>query len=165
MRIELFFLDGCPNVESTVERIGQVLQQCGLQCPITRIRVADTKAARELNFLGSPTVHINGLDIEPSARSRNDYGLMCRTCDASKLPSEDLIRNAVVEAIRFPGKYMKERYETEWEGLRLVVEARREYWQVIVYDPADCEVVYSGVRMNITSAKFAATEFVAITRS
>jgi hypothetical protein len=59
--------------------------------------VADANAARELRFLGSPTVRINGMDIEPSARSRNYYGMMCRTYDGGGVPPEDLIRMAVSE--------------------------------------------------------------------
>jgi hypothetical protein len=29
-------------------------------------------------FLGSPTVHVDGLDVEPDAVTRDDYGLQCR---------------------------------------------------------------------------------------
>jgi hypothetical protein len=57
-----------------------------------------------------------------------------------------------------------ERYESEWEGMRLVIDARPDHWEVIVYDPTDCEVKYTAQRMTITSAKVAATDFVAITR-
>jgi len=59
---------------------------------------------------------------------------------------------------------MVQRYETEWEGLRLVIEKRPDYWQVFVYDPAACEVLYTADRMNIDSAKFAAVEFAATAR-
>jgi hypothetical protein len=55
-----------------------------------------------------------------------------------------------------------ERYEAEWEGMRLVVYARPDHWQVTVYDPAQCEVVYTAERMSIASAKFAAVAFVAV---
>jgi hypothetical protein len=56
------------------------------------------------------------------------------------------------------------RYEAEFEGIRLIVEARPEHWQTFVYDPGECEVLYSAERMNIDAAKFAAVEFVAATR-
>ena len=36
-----------------------------------------------------------------------------------------------------------QRYETEWEGLRLVIEARSDHWIAFVYDPIRCEVLYN----------------------
>jgi len=57
-----------------------------------------------------------------------------------------------------------ERYETEWEGMRLIVECRPNHWHVIVYEPAQCEVLYTAQRMNVASAKFAAVDFVAVGR-
>ncbi len=56
------------------------------------------------------------------------------------------------------------RYETEWEGLRLVIEGRLEHYQAFVYDPGECEVLYTCERMSFDAAKFAAVEFVATTR-
>jgi hypothetical protein len=56
------------------------------------------------------------------------------------------------------------RYETEWEGLRLVIEERPEYVQAFVYDPAACDVLYTAERMSLDTAKFAAVDFVATTR-
>jgi hypothetical protein len=55
-------------------------------------------------------------------------------------------------------------YETEWEDLRLVIEERPEHWQVIIYDPEQCEVLYAAERITLESAKIAAVEFVAVTR-
>ena len=47
------------------------------------------------------TIRINGLDIEPSARQRITFGMMCRTYEGSGgVPSEDLIRSAIAEAQR-----------------------------------------------------------------
>ena len=56
------------------------------------------------------------------------------------------------------------RYEAKWEGLRLVVEACPEHWQAFVYDPAHCDTLYAAERMSMESAKFAAVEFVGVTR-
>jgi hypothetical protein len=64
-------------------------------------------------------------------------------------------------------RFFKEEREpaaAEWERMRLVIDARPEYWEVIVYDPTDCEVMYTAQRMTITSSKFAAIDFVSITR-
>jgi hypothetical protein len=48
--------------------------------------------------VGSPSVRIDGLDIEPSARQRTAFGMMCRTYESGGVPSEDLIRSAITTA-------------------------------------------------------------------
>jgi hypothetical protein len=46
----------------------------GLEIHIDRVVVRTDAEVQEHKFLGSPTVRINGLDIEPSARSSTQYG-------------------------------------------------------------------------------------------
>ena len=98
MKVEVFHFDECPNVTPTVERLKRILAENGLSDPITLVRVGDHAAAQSTRFLGSPTVRIDGLDIEPSARSRSDFGIICRTYGASGVPSETIIRRAIAEA-------------------------------------------------------------------
>ena len=97
MNIEVFYFDGCPNVAPTVDRLKRVLAEEGLCHPITLVRVGDPAVAQSAEFLGSPTVRINGIDIEPSARSRTDCGMMCRRYDDDGAPSEAVIRSAIAE--------------------------------------------------------------------
>jgi hypothetical protein len=54
-----------------------------------------------------------------------------------------------------------QRYESEWEGLRLVVEKRPTHFQVFIYDPGECEVLYTCKRTNLDAAKFAAVNLAA----
>jgi len=56
------------------------------------------------------------------------------------------------------------RHESEWEGLRIVIEERPKHFQVFVYDPGECEVLYTAERMILEAAKFAAVDFVATAR-
>jgi hypothetical protein len=99
VKIELLYVDGCPNVTPTLERLKGILGESGVSNPITLTEVDDFEAAQAFRFLGSPTVRIDGLDIEPTARSRKDYGLMCRTYYGNGgIPSEALIRSAIAES-------------------------------------------------------------------
>jgi hypothetical protein len=41
-------------------------------------QVESEEDARRSRFLGSPTVRVDGRDIEPGADRRTDYGLKCR---------------------------------------------------------------------------------------
>jgi hypothetical protein len=52
-----------------------------------------------------------------------------------------------------------ERHQTEWEGLRLVVEQHPEHWQLFIYDVEHCEVLYTAKRISCEAAKIAAVEF------
>ena len=55
--------------------------------------------ARRLRFLGSPSVRVDGEDVEPSANFRSAYGLMCRTyrvgSESSEKPAFGMIRAAI----------------------------------------------------------------------
>ena len=67
--VQVLFSDGCPHASSTIELIKDVSTKLKLDIVLESIRVDDREHAREINFLGSPTIRINGLDIDPSARS------------------------------------------------------------------------------------------------
>ena len=57
-----------------------------------------------------------------------------------------------------------QRYQTEWDGLRLIIEARSDHWIVFVYDPIRCEVLYTAERMNPEAANSCAVEYAATNR-
>ena len=57
-----------------------------------------------------------------------------------------------------------QRYESEWDGLRIVIEEHPSRFQIFIYDPSKCEVLYTAERMSLDAAKFAAVDFVATTR-
>jgi hypothetical protein len=98
MKIEVLYIDGCPHFPATVDAVKKCLGQLSLTCPITEMGVADQNTALDIGFLGSPTVRINGSDIEPSARHRTTFKMMCRTYEGGGVPSEDLIRSAITKA-------------------------------------------------------------------
>jgi hypothetical protein len=54
-----------------------------------------------------------------------------------------------------------QRFETEWEELRLVVEERPDHWQAFVYDVANCEVLHPAEQPTADAARLAALEFAA----
>jgi mercuric ion transport protein len=102
MKIEVLYFDECPNHQSTVERVKEVLQEENLAADLVEVNVGDDATARSVGFLGSPTVRVDGLDVEPSARSSKEFGLMCRTYAEGNrrvgVPPRELIRTALREA-------------------------------------------------------------------
>jgi copper chaperone CopZ len=104
MKIEILYFDQCPNHGPTVERVKDALRHEGQAADMVEVNVGDDATARRLGFLGSPTVRIDGLDIEPSARLSKRFGLMCRTYANGgkqvRIPPLDLIRTALREATK-----------------------------------------------------------------
>ena len=102
MKIEVLYFDGCPHRQPAVDRVREVLREEGITGEVSEVHIPGDTAARSAAFLGSPSIRINGLDVEPAARSSREFGMMCRTyLDASKrvgLPSRELIRSALREA-------------------------------------------------------------------
>jgi len=97
MRIEVFYFEDCPNHLPTLERIHRVLREEGRHAEVREIPVPDTETALRLRFLGSPTVRVNGIDVEAESRERSDFGLTCRRYSGD-VPSHESIRKAVRSA-------------------------------------------------------------------
>lgn len=97
MRIEVLYFDGCPNYLPAVDRLRTVLRQEGLAAEVTEIEVKDESTARALTFFGSPTIRVNGLDIEADSREVEETGFACRRYSGG-LPSEKMLRAALREA-------------------------------------------------------------------
>jgi hypothetical protein len=81
MLIELLYFDGCPHHEALAGRLADLLAAEGIDEPPVLRRVADVDAAERERFLGSPTVRVDGQDVDPGASTRADFGLKCRLYD------------------------------------------------------------------------------------
>ncbi len=76
MKIEVLYVPGCPNYQPAVERIEKVLVSESLQADIEGVAVNSDAEAKALLFPGSPTIRVNGADVDSS--HRNATGLACR---------------------------------------------------------------------------------------
>ena len=74
-KLELLFAPGCEAIEGTVAMVNEVLRDLKSDAIVTEVMVDTEEKARELKFLGSPSIRFNGRDIEPGADERQDYGL------------------------------------------------------------------------------------------
>ena len=72
--VEVFYLEGCGCAPPTIRQIEATAAEMGLAIELKKTVIDKNKSASELRFLGSPTVQINGLDIDPAARSCAVYG-------------------------------------------------------------------------------------------
>ena len=78
MRIELLYFDGCPNFEAMLPKLREMVADEEVEAEIELRRVESVDAAESERFLGSPTVRVDGEDVEPGAGVRTDFGLKCR---------------------------------------------------------------------------------------
>lgn len=103
MKIEILYFDGCPNHTRALDQLREVLRQEGISADISEVNVPDNTAAQAARFLGSPSIQIDGLDVEPAARSLKEFGMMCRTyVEQGKrvgVPPAELVRTAIRQAV------------------------------------------------------------------
>jgi hypothetical protein len=94
MRVEILYVPGCPNYQPTFERLQAVLASEAVKAGIQGIPVTTEVEAKALLFAGSPTVRVNGEDVEPHRTSAPS--LACRLYEnRSGIPSEELLRVAI----------------------------------------------------------------------
>jgi hypothetical protein len=102
MKIEVLYFDGCPNHKPAVERVRQVLAEEGLSAEVLEVNVNESSIAQKVGFLGSPSIRVNGLDVEPAARSERACGMRCRTYSVNGriegLPSREMLRHAMCDS-------------------------------------------------------------------
>lgn len=97
--VTFLYFEDCPSHELALERLRQVLQEEGVEAEIEIIKVETDDQARSLQFLGSPTIRINGEDILPPS-DHDIVGLACRAFvledgRISPLPSYEMIRAGI----------------------------------------------------------------------
>lgn len=76
--IEILTFDGCPNAKPAADLVTSVLRELQVDADVQLVDVHDQETARRRRFLGSPTIRVDGRDIEPGADNRNDFVVSCR---------------------------------------------------------------------------------------
>jgi hypothetical protein len=103
MKVELLYFEDCPNHLPALEMLREALNSLGREDEIHEVEVRTQAEAEAIRFVGSPSIRINGSDIEPWARTAQGFGLSCRTyangSQRSGAPSRELIRHAIMEII------------------------------------------------------------------
>ncbi len=74
LKIELLLSPGCAHAEEAVNLVKNTLKKLQVDAEVSEILVETEEIAKELKFPGSPTVRVNGRDIEPGTEARQDYG-------------------------------------------------------------------------------------------
>ena len=102
MRIELLWFEGCPNHEVAEELLREVLDDLDAEATVVRVEVPDEETGNRVCFPGSPTIRVDGTDIEPGWEPCEDCTPRCRVYLTPEglrgLPPRAWIEEAVVAA-------------------------------------------------------------------
>ena len=100
VRVELLYFDGCPCFERLLPHVRELLREAGVEEALELRRVESPEQAAAERFLGSPSVRVDGVDVEPGADARTDFGLSCRLYgDEEHVPRSEWIVAAVERAL------------------------------------------------------------------
>lgn len=78
MSVEVLYCDGCPNHEALLAHLRRLVACAATKDEVTLRRIESQREAERERFLGSPTVRVNGADVDPGASQRTDFGMKCR---------------------------------------------------------------------------------------
>lgn len=98
MRIEFLYWEECPSHPEALALLKDVLDERGISDPIELREVLTHEDALALSFPGSPTIRVDGRDVDP-AGAEWPPGLSCRVYRlpdgrASPVPSRHLLEEA-----------------------------------------------------------------------
>jgi hypothetical protein len=99
LNITFLYYEDCPSHAAALERLRQVMAEEGVDSEIEIVKVDTEQQAQRLRFVGSPTILIDGRDIDPPSPEAY-YALTCRAFRLedgriSPLPSPGMIRRAL----------------------------------------------------------------------
>jgi len=77
-RVDVLVFEGCPNVEATLGAARRAITVAKVEAELRVVVVASDEDAERHRFLGSPSVRVDGVDVDVSVCGRADYGLQCR---------------------------------------------------------------------------------------
>ena len=103
MKIQLLHIADCPNARAARRMLDEALRELGLLEEILEIEVCDSAHAEQLAFPGSPTIRIDGKDVETISSGQGGYGVSCRTyvIDGRRrgVPAQEIISKALRSAV------------------------------------------------------------------
>ncbi|MBI1355707.1 MAG: hypothetical protein GC160_15315 [Acidobacteria bacterium] len=106
MKIELFYFDSCPSYLKALENARAALRLEGLPEDIELIAVESDADAQAKRFIGSPTIRIDGVDVEGPEAERKGYGFGCRIYanngSSAGWPSIESLRDALRKRLPRP---------------------------------------------------------------
>lgn len=106
VNIEFLYFRGCPGEEAAFGLLQRALAEQKTAAAVERIEVPGPETAEQFRFIGSPSIRIDGIDLEGEGTETSlGYGWRCRQYSESEpghpraVPSLELIRRRLLERL------------------------------------------------------------------
>jgi hypothetical protein len=76
--IEVLYVQDCPHYPETLALVERVRAELGVEAQLRTTLIDDQTVADQARFPGSPTVRIDGHDVEPGSEPTTEYTVGCR---------------------------------------------------------------------------------------
>jgi glutaredoxin len=96
--IEFYYFDGCPSYKKALEYLKEIIDEENIDANLKLIRVESPKEAQKVGFQGSPSIKINGQDMEGKM---GEISFTCRIYNIEGsligIPSKEYIREKILK--------------------------------------------------------------------
>jgi hypothetical protein len=100
--IEVLYVQACPHYPATLALVERVRAELWIDTELRTSVIVDQAAADQAGFPGSPTVRVDGRDVEPGSEPATERLVGCRLYRLEHRfagqPEERWIREALVQA-------------------------------------------------------------------
>jgi hypothetical protein len=102
--IEVLYVQHCPHYRETLALVDRIRGELGIDVELRTTVIVDQAAAQQARFAGSPTVRVDGRDVEPGSEPPSEISVACRLYRLEHRlagqPAEQWVRDALLAAGR-----------------------------------------------------------------
>lgn len=100
MAIQFLYFEGCPSYKNGLENLKLALEELGMEEDVEMINIETNEMAQRYHFIGSPTIRIDGKDIDHRAEGAKVTGYKgCRIYQTEQglkgAPSVEMIKKVL----------------------------------------------------------------------
>jgi hypothetical protein len=101
--VEILYVQDCPHYPATLALVQRVLAELAINTQVHSILIGDQAAAEQARFAGSPTVRVDGHDVEPGSEPPAEIVVGCRLYRLEHRlagqPADAWVRAALLRAV------------------------------------------------------------------
>lgn len=74
VQVRVLSAEGCPNTPATISLIEEAARESLIPIRLETVLIHTQDQADAHRFMGSPTVQVNGVDLDPDMRDKTTFG-------------------------------------------------------------------------------------------
>ncbi len=84
-KVDILYHEKCSHYPQAIERVKHVLSEEGIEAEINEIQITSEEEAQKYDFLGSPTIRIDGEDLESEEERQKGHTHTYDTYDSCRI--------------------------------------------------------------------------------